>query len=64
MVSSICAYCATGYGGVGIASPMGGQAFIEDLTLPLVKRSLIGASGDPLQGRSDIAGHDQIPIPS
>ena len=45
---------------VGITSPMGGQAFIEDLTLPLVQRSLIGAPGDPLQGRSDIAGHGQI----
>ena len=49
---------------VGIASPMGGQALLKDLTLPLVQRNLIGAGGDPLQGRLDIAGHGQIPIPS
>jgi hypothetical protein len=39
---------------------MGGQAFLKDLTLPLVQRNLIGTGRDAIPQRLDITGHPWI----
>ena len=41
---------------------MGRQAFIKDLTLPLVQRNLVGAGDDKIVRTMDIAGHGRTMI--
>jgi hypothetical protein len=36
---------------------MGGQAFLKDVTLPLVQRNLIGTGRDSILQRLDVTGH-------